>query len=99
MSDDNFISQMAIDLYDALKEITKLKAENNSYRTRVCSMCDGHGLVGNMLDSMDCPDCVALINDIKAGAAIELAGIFHDGEYRIGRAMLICEDYAKKLKE
>lgn len=38
------------------------------------------------------------LNGVKASAAIELAGIFHDGQWRSDTAMLICEEYANKLR-
>jgi len=58
---------------DTIAENKMLHAENKAltnevdgYRKRVCQMCDGHGMVGNIFDSMDCPDCVALHNKVKA---------------------------------
>ena len=37
--------------------IEKLEAENKRLHGLVCQMCDGHGAVGNCLDSIDCPEC------------------------------------------
>ena len=37
--------------------ILALEAENKRLHGLVCRMCDGHGVVGNCFDSIDCPDC------------------------------------------
>ena len=39
------------------------------YEKVVCSMCDGHGVVGNILDSMDCPECTQAANKDQARIA------------------------------
>lgn len=62
------------------KENRKLKAELAGYRSRVCSMCDGHGLVGNCMDSMDCPDCTKVMNSVKADA-IDILGNIMEREF------------------
>jgi len=51
-----------------LAENKALTNEVNGYRKRVCQMCDGHGMVGNILDSMDCPDCTKVMNSVKVDA-------------------------------
>lgn len=45
------------------EEINELKAQVEGYRKRVCQMCDGHGMVGNIFDSVDCPDCAKRFRD------------------------------------
>ena len=65
---DKPIETLISERNDFEKENIKLKAELAGYRSRVCSMCDGHGLVGNCLDSMDCPDCTKVMNNVKADA-------------------------------
>lgn len=94
------IEQQALDL---VKENKMLLAENKAldnevkgYRNRVCSMCDGHGLVGNCIDSMDCPDCTKVMNSVKADA-IEALGYEVDNEFgsQCGRFI---KDYADKLR-
>lgn len=60
----NEYAEMAINAYDANQELIE------RYRKLVCQTCDGHGAVGNILDSMDCPDCTLAANaqgeEIKA---------------------------------
>jgi len=68
---------------DLAKENAKLKAELAGYRQRVCQMCDGHGLVGNCMDGMDCPECTKVMNNIKADAiddALSLILSISDGD-------------------
>lgn len=59
--------------------IADLQAQVKGYQSRVCQMCDGHGAVGNILDSMDCPECTALDKAIGDAARLpllkELSGI------------------------
>lgn len=64
----NSFEQQALDL---IAENEKLASQVTGYQKRVCSMCDGHGMIGNCLDSIDCPDCVALDNKVKADAIDE----------------------------
>ncbi len=65
---------------ELVAENAALKLELSGYHKRVCSMCDGHGMVGNCIDSMDCPYCVKLENSIKADAVEEAANkLFRDG--------------------
>jgi len=55
-----------VPVFELVAKVEKLERENESYRIRVCQMCDGHGMIGNILDSIDCPDCVKANNLIKA---------------------------------
>ena len=68
MTCDQQFEALMVRLNKAESENKTLKLELTGYQNRVCSMCDGHGMVGNCLDSMDCPDCTKSINSIKADA-------------------------------
>tara|TARA_R110000803_G_C11989465_1_gene321814 strand:- start:29018 stop:29389 length:372 start_codon:yes stop_codon:yes gene_type:complete len=39
-------------------ENKQLEADNARLSTHVCSMCNGYGVVGNILEAQDCPDCL-----------------------------------------
>jgi hypothetical protein len=47
---------VAINAYDDNQSLIE------RYQKLVCQTCDGHGAVGNILDSMDCPDCTLAIS-------------------------------------
>ncbi len=51
--------------------IEALKTNVERYQKLVCQTCDGHGAVGNILDSMDCPDCTAAANNDQHFAKYE----------------------------
>ncbi len=56
---------------EGLKEIEALKCQVEGYQKRVCSMCDGHGMIGNIIDSIDCPDCEKLLQKINNKAVMD----------------------------
>ena len=43
---------------EAARRIEQLEAENKRLSMHVCGMCHGHGLVGNVIDLQECPDCI-----------------------------------------
>lgn len=51
-----------------VNENNDLKAQVERYQKLVCQTCDGHGAVGNILDSMDCPDCLSYEKRVQAEA-------------------------------
>ena len=51
------------DLFKSVRKVieaknNRLEAENERLSKHVCSMCHGYGIVGNILDAQDCPDCL-----------------------------------------
>lgn len=77
--------------------VEKLERENERYKSKVCSMCDGNGMIGNILDSVNCPDCEKIINNIKADAITKAANHAYAEGYR--RPINYLHDYAKKLRD
>jgi hypothetical protein len=102
----NSYEQQSIDL---VKQNEALKAQVYSLRKCLTSESQG-GIIKNMgfikgrIEWYDKVKTVLAgtpeqcLNSVKASAAIELAGIFHDGKWRSDTAMLICEEYASKLR-
>lgn len=66
-------------------KVKKLEQQIKSYQSRVCNMCDGHGMVGNILDSVNCPDCEEkerkYLIDIIHGAANHLRQVMEYHPY------------------
>ena len=74
------------------------KSSIERYQKLVCQTCDGHGAVGNILDSMDCPDCLAYENPIKAQAITD--AIFNSEQIDIDGHKYVClEDLEVNIKQ
>ncbi len=90
------------DLDNLLQQIEELTARVEGYEKRVCSTCDGHGMVGNIIESDDCPDCKKVIGNIEADA-IEKAVFETRDSMQVGSPKWFCrvtdlEQYANKLR-
>ena len=70
---DLYLSVDKVDGWCLIEDLTTTydtqQARIARYEKIVCSMCDGHGMVGNILDSMDCPECTQAANKDQARIA------------------------------
>lgn len=58
----------------------KIKAQIERYQKLVCQTCDGHGAVGNILDSMDCPECTLYVGPSEEIEALKAELEQHDDQ-------------------
>ena len=63
----NFDNECDVD--DLINAYDTNQARIAHYEKVVCSMCDGHGMVGNIIESMDCPECIQAANKDQARIA------------------------------
>ena len=65
--------------------VETLEQQVESYKRKVCRTCDGNGMIGNMFDFINCPDCkdkeINYLIEIIHGAGDHLSKVMREHPY------------------